>query len=248
MARRKRGRRAEEDDDALERQYFTKRNREDQADRRSNNNDDGAADKNTSKPTECNVSQTPNSNNTSDDKDTTTAQSSETDKLQRLKEKKRLKKQRQKEKKLQAQQAAEQRQARQAQEQEQQKKALQQKQKEHKHQDPPPSSSFVTTRMGVQYCDIVVGKGPAVVDRKPVRVKYVLRAKHAKGKIIDRSGHFGFRLGKGEVISGWDIGLVGMKQGGTRHIIVPPQAGYGQQDIGGGTGANLYFEVTLLHC
>jgi FKBP-type peptidyl-prolyl cis-trans isomerase len=52
----------------------------------------------------------------------------------------------------------------------------------------------------------------------------------------------------GEVIEGWEIGMKGMKQGGIRHIIVPPKAGYGTKDIGGGAGAILYFEVTLLSC
>ena len=52
----------------------------------------------------------------------------------------------------------------------------------------------------------------------------------------------------GEVIEGWEIGLQGMKQGGIRHIIVPPKAGYGTKDIGAGVGATLYFEVTLLKC
>jgi FKBP-type peptidyl-prolyl cis-trans isomerase len=55
-------------------------------------------------------------------------------------------------------------------------------------------------------------------------------------------------MGKGEVISGWEIGLIRMKQGGTRHIVVPPKAGYGSKDIGGGPNAILYFEVKLLHC
>ena len=50
------------------------------------------------------------------------------------------------------------------------------------------------------------------------------------------------------MIEGWEIGLSGMKQGGIRHIIVPPKAGYGAKDIGGGAGATLYFEVTLLKC
>jgi FKBP-type peptidyl-prolyl cis-trans isomerase len=54
-------------------------------------------------------------------------------------------------------------------------------------------------------------------------------------------------LGKGEVISGWDIGLEGMKVGGVRRLIVPSGAGYGNKDVGAGRGADLYFEVELLY-
>lgn len=107
---------------------------------------------------------------------------------------------------------------------------------------------FVTTHRGVQYCDIVVGNGPTVQDRKKVRVKYTLRAKNKTGKVLDSSSNFGFRMGKGEVIPGWEIGLLRMRQGGTRHLIVPPAAGYGNRNIGAGPGALLYFEITLLSC
>ena len=48
------------------------------------------------------------------------------------------------------------------------------------------------------------------------------------------------------VIQGWDIGLLGMHEGGRRKLIVPPKAGYGSQDIGAGSGAMLYFDITLL--
>ena len=112
----------------------------------------------------------------------------------------------------------------------------------------PAVGEFIKTHKGVKYCDVEIGKGPIIEDRKKVRVKYVLRANDKKGKIIDSGGNFGFTMGKGEVISGWEIGLLRMKQGGTRHIIVPPTAGYGSKDIGAGAGALLYFEVNLLKC
>jgi len=110
------------------------------------------------------------------------------------------------------------------------------------------NDDFITLRKGVQYKDVVVGKGPMVQDRKKVRVAYTLRAKHRYGKILDTSNDFGFRLGRGEVVDGWDIGIQGMRQGGKRHLIVPPQAGYGNQNIGGGKGSTLFFEVTMLLC
>mmetsp|Transcript_20 Transcript_20/g.26 ORF Transcript_20/g.26 Transcript_20/m.26 type:complete len:194 (-) Transcript_20:61-642(-) len=111
-----------------------------------------------------------------------------------------------------------------------------------------PLRKFTDMRKGVKFSDIIIGKGPQVRDRKKVRVRYKLRAKSKVGKILDSNENFGFRLGKGEVIQGWDVGLEGMRQGGVRHLIVPPGAGYGRKDVGAGSGADLYFEVTLLSC
>ena len=48
-----------------------------------------------------------------------------------------------------------------------------------------------------------------------------------------RSSDFSFKVGKGDVIKGWDIGVRGMRRGGTRVLLVPPKAGYGNRDIGG---------------
>jgi FKBP-type peptidyl-prolyl cis-trans isomerase len=109
-------------------------------------------------------------------------------------------------------------------------------------------NKFAFLRMGVKYRDLIVGKGPEVKDRKKIRVAYTLRAKNRYGKILDTSEDFGFRLGRGEVIEGWDIGVQGMRQGGKRYLIVPPQAGYGQQNIGGGSGAILFFEIAVIAC
>eukprot|EP00536_Pseudo-nitzschia_multiseries_P002878 jgi/Psemu1/295002/fgenesh1_pm.41_\ len=102
--------------------------------------------------------------------------------------------------------------------------------------------------MGVRYMDVLVGNGPLLVDRKKIVCQYILRAKSKTGKVLDSGDRFAFKFGKGEVIQGWEIGLKGMKQGGRRHIMVPPSAGYGMKDIGGGRGATLYFDVTLLKC
>merc|ERR1711865_242654 len=174
--------------------------------------------------------------------------------IERLREKKRLKKNRQKEKKLAKQ---ENEQLRQKQKMGQQKKKRQDDEKkkrklllEKSAASMNGGAAFVKAAMGVQYRDVVVGTGPVIVDRKRLVCSYVLRSKNIKnGKVLDKGDRFSFRYGKGEVIRGWEIGLGGMKRGGTRHIIVPPDAGYGKhKDIGGGKGATLYFEVTLLQC
>jgi FKBP-type peptidyl-prolyl cis-trans isomerase len=111
-----------------------------------------------------------------------------------------------------------------------------------------PHYDMVICRKGVTFQDIMLGKGPFIQDRQKVHVKYTLRKENARGKIIDSSNDFGFRLGKGEVIVGWDIGLDGMRQGGKRQLFIPPEAGYGMKDIGAGKGGILFFEVSLLSC
>lgn len=109
-------------------------------------------------------------------------------------------------------------------------------------------SLFIPIRKGVEYQDVVIGKGPMVQVRKKVRVAYVLRKEHRYGKILDSSNDFSFCLGRGEVIEGWDIGVQGMRLGGKRYLIVEPEAGYGNKDVGGGPGATLFFEVTVVAC
>merc|ERR1719296_201976 len=98
-------------------------------------------------------------------------------------------------------------------------KALQKRQKEDrerkaKMRDSQSQQQFKALAKGVKYQDLIVGKGPTVRDRKKVRVSYTLRSKsHTSGKILDASNNFGFRIGKGEVIKGWDIGLQDMRVG-----------------------------------
>ena len=107
------------------------------------------------------------------------------------------------------------------------------------------ASGTTTLRMGVKYKDAVEGKGPMVEDRMLVNVSYKLKG-GKYGAVLDSSKNFSFRVGRGEVIKGWDIGVVGMRVGGRRHLIVPPKAGYGSDDIGAGPGATLFFDITLL--
>ena len=108
----------------------------------------------------------------------------------------------------------------------------------------------VKCRKGVTYTDLVVGRGPVCRDRTKIHVSYTLRKDNpTTGKVLDASNLFAFRLGRGEVIDGWDIGLQGMRQGGTRRLVVPPVAGYGHhRNVGAGVGGMLYFQITLLKC
>jgi len=65
----------------------------------------------------------------------------------------------------------------------------------------------------------------------------------------DRGTPFSFTLGAGEVIKGWDLGVAGMREGGKRVLLIPPELGYGARGAGGGAippNATLLFEVELL--
>jgi peptidylprolyl isomerase len=65
---------------------------------------------------------------------------------------------------------------------------------------------------------------------------------------LDRGQPFSFRLGAGEVIAGWDEGVAGIKIGGKRTLLIPPELGYGARGAGGviPPNATLLFEVELL--
>jgi len=53
-------------------------------------------------------------------------------------------------------------------------------------------------------------------------------------------------LGRGEVIEGWDLGVLGMRHGGgRRYLLVPPEAGYGRKNVGAGVGGMLFFDITV---
>ena len=99
--------------------------------------------------------------------------------------------------------------------------------------------------------DLEIGEGPEATSGQPVEVHYVGVAWSTKNQFDaswDRSGTFGFRLGAGQVIAGWDQGVAGMKLGGRRRITIPPELGYGAQGAGGVIGPNetLVFVVDLL--
>jgi peptidylprolyl isomerase len=82
----------------------------------------------------------------------------------------------------------------------------------------------------LQVEDLVVGDGDEAVPGRPVSVHYVGVAWSDGGQFDaswDRNETFGFGLGRGEVIKGWDDGVVGMRVGGRRRITIPPHLGYG---------------------
>ncbi len=106
-----------------------------------------------------------------------------------------------------------------------------------------------TEDRGLLKQDRVVGTGDEAVASNIVTVHYV--GHFVDGKVFDSSIARGeplkFVLGSGQVIEGWDKGIVGMRVGGTRLLSVPPEMGYGMNDYGPIPGAStLIFEVQLL--
>lgn len=112
------------------------------------------------------------------------------------------------------------------------------------------SGQVMTTESGVQYVDLVVGTGRQAEVGDTAAVHYTgWPADGTKfDSSLDREEHFSFRVGAGQVIKGWDDGVLGMKVGGKRKLIIPPQLGYGARGAGGviPPHATLTFEVDLL--
>ncbi len=112
-----------------------------------------------------------------------------------------------------------------------------------------------TTPSGLQIEDLVPGTGNAAAFGKDVLVHYTGWLPGAGGgpgtkfdSSHDRQQAFGFALGQGNVIAGWDEGVAGMRTGGKRRLIIPPALGYGEFGAGGviPPNATLLFEIELL--
>jgi FKBP-type peptidyl-prolyl cis-trans isomerase FkpA len=114
-----------------------------------------------------------------------------------------------------------------------------------------------TTESGLQYEDTVPGQGATATAGQDVQVHYTgwlhdESQANGRGRKFDsskdRGQPFGFSLGAGMVIGGWDEGVQGMKVGGTRVLVIPPHLGYGARGAGGviPPNATLVFEVELL--
>lgn len=110
---------------------------------------------------------------------------------------------------------------------------------------------------GLIKIDVKLGTGAKATPGKFVKVHYTgwlydEAARDHKGKKFDssrdRNSPFEFPLAAGQVIRGWDEGVQGMKVGGQRTLIIPPEMGYGRQGAGGviPPNATLVFDVELL--
>jgi FKBP-type peptidyl-prolyl cis-trans isomerase len=107
---------------------------------------------------------------------------------------------------------------------------------------------------GLKYTDTKTGDGATATPGNKVSVHYTgwLYNNGAKGakfdSSVDRGQPFQFALGAHQVIAGWDEGVAGMKVGGKRTLIIPPELGYGARGAGGviPPNATLMFDVELL--
>lgn len=108
-----------------------------------------------------------------------------------------------------------------------------------------------TTASGLKYIDEVVGTGASPKAGQQVTVHYTGTLTNGSkfDSSRDRNQPFTFVIGRSQVIKGWDEGVLTMKIGGKRHLIIPPDLGYGARGAGGGLippNATLIFDVELL--
>ena len=111
-------------------------------------------------------------------------------------------------------------------------------------------SEEITTPSGLKYSDEVVGTGPEPKKGQIVTVHYTGMLTNSKkfDSSVDRNEPFEFQIGIGEVIKGWDEGVLTMKVGGKRRLTIPAELGYGSRGAGGviPPNATLIFDVELL--
>ncbi|HLK59158.1 MAG TPA: FKBP-type peptidyl-prolyl cis-trans isomerase [Chthonomonadaceae bacterium] len=119
-----------------------------------------------------------------------------------------------------------------------------------------PAEKVITTRSGLQYVDLKVGTGASPKQGQTVTVHYIGRL--SNGTVFDASSQhidpehpngqpYSFQIGVGTVIPGWDEGIMTMRVGGKRKLIIPAKLGYGETGFGAiPPNATLIFKVELL--
>ena len=122
----------------------------------------------------------------------------------------------------------------------------------------PPVASAQAPAAEMKIIDRQVGTGREAQSGRAALVQYTGwlyddKAPENKGKQFDTSANrgtpFGFVVGVGKVIKGWDQGILGMKVGGKRTLIIPPHLAYGDRDVGNGlipANSTLLFDIELV--
>ena len=106
-------------------------------------------------------------------------------------------------------------------------------------------AEYIRTPQGLYYKDLKVGDGKAAVSNSRVVVSY--RGALARtGAQIDSSGGLGISLSSDPIIRGWKLGIPGMKEGGVRNLVIPPELGYGSREQDRvPAGSTLVFQIQL---
>ncbi|HEY7543521.1 MAG TPA: FKBP-type peptidyl-prolyl cis-trans isomerase [Blastocatellia bacterium] len=110
-------------------------------------------------------------------------------------------------------------------------------------------TSAITTPSGLKYIDLVEGTGPSPQPGQRVTVHYTGTLTNGTkfDSSVDKGQPYEFKIGTGVVIKGWDEGIMSMKVGGKRKLIVPPELGYGGRRNGRiPPNSTLLFDVELL--
>ena len=109
---------------------------------------------------------------------------------------------------------------------------------------------YIKNPSGLAYLEVKPGTGAAPTAGKQVKVHYTGTLENGKkfDSSLDRGEPFSLTIGVGQVIPGWDEGVLSMKVGGKRKLVIPPQLGYGASGAGGviPPNATLIFDVELL--
>lgn len=113
------------------------------------------------------------------------------------------------------------------------------------------SGNWVELENGLKYKDVAVGTGQEAKNGDAVAAHYIGTLENGSkfDSSYDRGQPFAFLLGGGQVIKGWDLGIAGMKVGGKRKLVIPPELGYGSRDVGDGKippNSTLFFDVELI--
>jgi peptidylprolyl isomerase len=119
--------------------------------------------------------------------------------------------------------------------------------------EPPQSvdeSDYTVTDSGLKYYDFVEGDGEMPEEGKPVRIHYTVWLEDGTrlDSSLDRGQPLAYPAGQGQVLPGWDEGVLSMREGGQRQLVLPPDLAFGEASPGGNIpeNATLIMEIELL--
>lgn len=111
-------------------------------------------------------------------------------------------------------------------------------------------ADYTVTDSGLKYFDFEVGDGEMPEEGQPVRINYTVWLEDGTklDSTLDRDQPLTFSIGIGQVLPGWDEGVISMREGGQRQLVIPPDLAFGAESPGGNIpeNATLIMEVELL--